>query len=341
MGKIGVVGGAPGEPLWPMLPLPPATRSSCGRAMRQRSRRSTMAGRIRDICPAIEVDKSVVATADLGAAAHSEAILMVVPAQATRSVAQKLAGDLAVGVPLVLCAKGIEQATGKLMSEVVGEVLPGHKLAVLSGPTFADEVAKGLPTAVTLACVDPATGDKLTEMLGTPYFRPYATTDIVGAQIGGALKNVVAIACGIIEGRVLGRNGRAALISRGIAEMARFGAALGAQENTLLGLSGLGDLTLTCTTSHSRNYALGIGLGTGDITPAIIADPKQNPHLVTEGVHTGPGVLARAAAFQLDMPIAAAVTQVIHQGADIGHTIEALLNRPFRREQGGDADPSP
>ncbi|MCZ6604186.1 MAG: NAD(P)H-dependent glycerol-3-phosphate dehydrogenase, partial [Alphaproteobacteria bacterium] len=231
---------------------------------------------------------------------------------------------------VVLCAKGIERESGKLQGEIAAEVMPGVTLAVLSGPTFAEEVALGLPTAVTLACADTATGESLMHMLGTPTFRPYASTDIVGAQIGGALKNVIAIACGIVDGRGLGHNARAALIARGVAEIARLGAALGASERTLLGLSGVGDLTLTCTSAQSRNYALGAALGAGEIK----AGDALAAHTVTEGVHSGPGVLARAASFGLDMPISAAVTDILHAGADIRRTIDTLLSRPFRQEHG-------
>ncbi len=280
--------------------------------------------------PGLTIADKIEVTAELSQIEAAEAILLVVPAQATRSVSTAMAPYLAPQTPVVLCAKGIEKATGLLMSEVIAATLPNALPSVLSGPTFADEVAKGLPTAVTLACSDADLGETLMHCLGTTTFRPYGSHDLIGTQIGGALKNVIALACGIVDGRGLGLNARAALISRGLAEIARLGAALGAQETTLLGLSGVGDLTLTCTSPQSRNYALGKAMGDGSIS----IDDIQKVHSVSEGVHTGPGVLARAEVFGLEMPIASAITGILHGQADIGKTIEALLARPLRREQG-------
>ena len=288
--------------------------------------------------PGIALDDAISATGDLSLAATRDTILMVVPAQATRGVAQAMEAHVPADADLIACAKGIETATGKLQSEVIAETLPGVRPAVLSGPTFAAEVAHGLPTAVTLATGTPETGDRLTRIIGTPTFRPYASTDLVGAQIGGAVKNVIAIACGIIDGRGLGLNARAALIARAVAEIDRLAVALGGDERTVLGLSGLGDLTLTCTSTQSRNYALGAALGRGEIDAAALRHPDTKPHTVTEGVYSVPGVLARAAEHGLDMPISAAVAAVLHDGADIDATIEALLARPLRREQGGQSN---
>lgn len=284
--------------------------------------------------PGIPLADSIEITDNLADAGSGEIILLVVPAQTTRSVTTTMAPNFSAKTPLVICAKGIEQSTGMLLGEVIGETLPGARQAVLSGPTFADEVAKGLPTAVTLACADKILGEALMHRLGTQTFRPYASSDTVGAQIGGALKNVIAIACGIVDGRGLGLNARAALISRGLAEIARLGKALGAQEQTLLGLSGVGDLTLTCTSPHSRNYALGAALGSGKVSP----NDLKNVVPIYEGIHSGPGVLARAARFGIEMPIASAVTKILHEQADIGTTIETLLARPFRREHGTEID---
>jgi glycerol-3-phosphate dehydrogenase (NAD(P)+) len=243
-------------------------------------------------------------------------------------VARRLAPHLGSHTPVVICAKGIEQGTGRLMSEVVGEILPVRPRAVLSGPTFAAEVARGLPTAVTLASTDPELGRALVEAVGTRRFRPYLSDDPLGAEIGGAVKNVLAIACGIVAGLALGDNARAALITRGFAEMVRFGRGLGASEATLAGLSGLGDLVLTCTSPASRNYALGTALGRGESLTAYTSGRKS----VAEGVATAGAVVRRAQALGIDMPIASAVDQIVNRGASIADTVEALLARPFKFE---------
>ncbi len=231
-------------------------------------------------------------------------------------------------MPAVICAKGIERQTGALMSEVAAEALPGGPLAVLSGPTFAAEVARGLPTAVTLACADGDLGALLMAALGSRRFRPYLSDDLVGAQIGGAVKNVIAIACGIVTGRGLGDNARAALITRGLAEMVRLAMAKGAQPETMMGLSGLGDLTLTCNSQQSRNMSLGVALGRGEALADILAARRS----IAEGVSTAPSVVALAGRLGVEMPICEAVDRVLHHNADIDATIEALLARPFKAE---------
>jgi glycerol-3-phosphate dehydrogenase (NAD(P)+) len=278
--------------------------------------------------PGIAIDPAIVATGDIAAAASADAVLLVVPAQHLRAVAGAIAPTLRPGAAVVICAKGVEEASGALMSEVAAAALPGARLAILSGPTFAGEVARGLPTAVTLATVDQALGGALIAALGTRSFRPYLSAEVVGAEIGGAVKNVLAIACGIVAGRRLGDNARAALITRGLAEMVRLAQAKGGRAETLMGLSGLGDLTLTCTALQSRNHSLGFALGEGAVLDEILGRRRS----VAEGVSSAAAVAALARRLGLDMPIVAAVDAILHQGADIDETIASLLARPFRGE---------
>ncbi len=280
--------------------------------------------------PGVKLDPRIDATATLADAAKTDAVLLVVPAQHLRTVLADLAPHLPDGTPLVICAKGIEQTSRKLMSEVVGEIAPGAPQAVLSGPTFAIEVARGLPAAVTLACADEALGEALVAAIGRPTFRPYLTADVTGAEIGGAVKNVLAIACGIVDGHKLGDNARAALIARGLAEMLRLGQAKGGRPETLMGLSGLGDLVLTCTSETSRNYSLGIELGRGRKLDDVLGERRT----VAEGVWTAAAVTALAQELGVEMPIAEAVNDVLHGGADVDAAIAALLNRPFTTETG-------
>lgn len=286
--------------------------------------------------PGIALDPAPGATTELAELGRCDALLLVTPAQHLRSVCRRLAPHLAThpsghpsgGVPVVVCSKGIEIGTGALMTDVVAAELPGVPLAVLSGPTFAAEVARGLPTAVTVACADRALGEALAASLGGPTFRPYWSGDVVGTEIGGAVKNVLAIACGIVRGRRLGDNARAALITRGLAEIGRLGDALGASRDTLMGLSGLGDLTLTCTGMQSRNMSLGVALGEGGRLDELLA----GRHSVAEGVTTARAVAALAARKGVEMPICAAVEAILDQGADIDATIAALMSRPLRAE---------
>jgi glycerol-3-phosphate dehydrogenase (NAD(P)+) len=278
--------------------------------------------------PGIAIDPAIVATGDIAAAASADAVLLVVPAQHLRAVAGAIAPTLRPGAAVVICAKGVEEASGALMSEVAAAALSGARLAVLSGPTFAGEVARGLPTAVTLATVDQALGGALIAALGTRSFRPYLSADVVGAEIGGAVKNVLAIACGIVAGRRLGDNARAALITRGLAEMVRLAHAKGGRAETLMGLSGLGDLTLTCTALQSRNHSLGFALGEGTALDEILARRRS----VAEGVSSAAAVTALARRLGVDMPIVAAVDAILHHGADIDGSIASLLARPFRGE---------
>ena len=268
---------------------------------------------------------SVKATGDLAALAGCDAFLIVTPAQHLRTVVGQLPAG---GKPLVLCAKGIEDGSGLLMHEVAAEVQPGSPIAVLSGPTFAHEVAAGLPTAVTLAAEDRDLGERLIARIARPAFRPYFSDDIAGAEVGGAVKNVLAIACGVVEGRRLGLNARAALISRGFAEMTRFGLAKGARPETLAGLAGLGDLVLTCSSTSSRNFSLGKGIGEGGNPADLLADRRT----IAEGAFTAP-VLKRAAdALGVDMPIVAAVCALLAGEASVDAVVEGLLSRPLRPE---------
>lgn len=278
--------------------------------------------------PGVELPAAVRATGDLAEAVAADALLLVVPAQYFRATARHLKAHLAPGVPVVICAKGIERDSGALMSEVAATELPETPIAVLSGPTFAIEVAKGLPTAVTLAARDPRLGAILVQTLGRPTFRPYLSDDPIGAEIGGAVKNVLAIACGIVEGRDLGDNARAALITRGLAEILRLGRAKGARAETLMGLSGLGDLVLTCTGAKSRNFSLGAVLGQGQ----SLAQATEGRRSIAEGVTTAPAVVGLAERLNVEMPIAASVNAILHRGASIDGTIEALLSRPFKSE---------
>jgi glycerol-3-phosphate dehydrogenase (NAD(P)+) len=231
-------------------------------------------------------------------------------------------------VPVVICTKGIEEVSGALLSEVVAATLPHAPLAVMSGPTFAGEVARGLPTAVTLAAAEAALGARLIAALGTRSFRPYLSDDLIGAEIGGAVKNVLAIACGIVIGRKLGDNARAALITRGLAEMVRLALAKGARAESLMGLSGLGDLVLSCTGLHARSLSLGVALGEGKPLAEILAARRS----VAEGVTSAAAATALAQRLGVDMPITAAVDAILHKGAAIDQAVADLLARPFKSE---------
>ena len=279
--------------------------------------------------PGVALDPAVGATSELEAALnYAEAALLVVPAQFMRGVLGLLQPLLPPGMPLLLCAKGVEIGSLRTMSELAHELVPGSPLAVLSGPSFAGEVARDLPTAVTIASGEAELAEALMATLGTARFRPYRSDDPIGVEIGGALKNVLAIACGIVEGRGLGDNARAALVTRGLSEMIRMGVAKGAQADTFRGLSGLGDLVLTCTAGQSRNYTLGLALGQGMSLEAVLGGRRS----VVEGVATAAAVARLAARLGVEMPIAAAVDGVLHGGVAIDAMIEALLSRPHRSE---------
>jgi glycerol-3-phosphate dehydrogenase (NAD(P)+) len=279
--------------------------------------------------PGIALDPAIAATSDLGqAVAGADAALLAVPAQFLRDVLDALTPHLPPAMPLLLCAKGIEIVTLTTMSELTAKLCPGNPVAVLSGPSFAAEVARELPTAVVIASRDAALARRFMAALGSARFRPYLSEDPLGAELGGAVKNVLAIACGIVDGRRLGDNARAALITRGLAEMTRLGVAKGARAETFAGLSGLGDLVLTCGGAQSRNHALGLALGAGASLEAALAGRRS----VIEGVATAASVAALAARLGVEMPIAAAVEAVLHRGMAIDQMIDRLLARPRRAE---------
>ena len=275
--------------------------------------------------PGIALSPAIVATGDLAALGACDALLVVAPAQHLRSVVRSLpSGD----VPLLLCAKGIEAGSGQLMSQVAAEEKPDAVIGVLSGPTFAHEVAAGLPTAITLACADAELGQRLVNRIARPAFRPYLSDDVIGAEVGGAVKNVLAIACGVADGAGLGLNARASLISRGFAEMTRFGRALGAKAETLSGLSGLGDLVLTCSSTNSRNFSLGKGLGEG----RSAADLLANRRTVAEGAFTAPVLRDVARGLKVEMPIVEGVCALLEGAVGVADMVDALLSRPLRSE---------
>jgi glycerol-3-phosphate dehydrogenase (NAD(P)+) len=272
----------------------------------------------------VKLSPTIRATGKLDDLSDADALLVVVPAQFLRSVLAQLETG---SRPLVLCAKGIEAGTRLLVAEVARELHPQAPVAVLSGPTFAHEVARGLPTAVTLACEDDGLREALAERLGGPTFRTYGSSDVTGAEIGGAVKNVLAIACGVVEGAGLGLNARASLIARGFAEMTRFGVARGGRPETLAGLSGLGDLVLTCSSTNSRNFSLGVGLGQGKPAAELLADRRT----VAEGAATAPVLREAAEAAGVEMPVTEAVCALL-EGAPVDQVVRSLLARPLRGE---------
>jgi glycerol-3-phosphate dehydrogenase (NAD(P)+) len=276
--------------------------------------------------PGVDLDPDLRAVTELSALREMDVILAVSPAQHLRAGLAALAPP--PGLPLVLCAKGVEAGSLKLMSEVAAEAAPQSPIAVLSGPSFAGEVARGLPTAVTLACADADLGGRIVQAVATRAFRPYLAADVIGAEAGGAIKNVLAIACGIVEGRQLGRSAHAALITRGFAEMTRLAVALGAEASTLAGLCGLGDLVLTCSSTQSRNMSLGRALGEG----MSLAEALAGKLSVAEGLASAPGVAALAARRGVETPICAAVDAILTGRVDIDTAIDGLLNRPLRTE---------
>ncbi len=277
--------------------------------------------------PGVRIDDAIAVTRGLAEAARAQAILLAVPAQATRSVVTALARLITPGTPLIACAKGIERGTRKFMTEVIEECAPKATPAILSGPSFAIDVAHGLPTAVTLAADDAKAAAALSQALATPRFRPYQSTDRRGVEIGGATKNVLAIAAGIVTGRGLGASAAAALTTRGFAEMMRFGRAHGARPETMVGLSGLGDLILTCSSPQSRNFSFGVKLGRGD----AVDDIRCKSGLV-EGAFTAPVLLEMARDRNVEMPIAAAVAEVLAGRLSVDQAIESLLARPVGTE---------
>jgi glycerol-3-phosphate dehydrogenase (NAD(P)+) len=279
--------------------------------------------------PGVHLEEAVTATSDLAALGDCDLILAVAPAQHLRGTLAAFAPHARHGLPVLLCAKGVEQGSLALMSQVLEETVPQACPVVLSGPSFAGEVARGLPTAVTLACPNAELGQRLAHVLATPTFRPYWSADIVGAEAGGAVKNVLAIACGIAEGRGLGRSAHAALITRGFAELTRFAVALGGEAETVAGLCGLGDLVLTCSSPQSRNMSVGLALGRGE----TLAETLAGKRTVAEGVASAPAVTALAAKLDVEVPICEAVAAVLAGTRDLDEAIGALLSRPLRSER--------
>lgn len=258
----------------------------------------------------------------------ADVVLLVIPAQFLRASCKSFSGFWKSGMPAVVCAKGIEQKTGALMSEILAKELPQAPIAVLSGPTFAAEAAIEKPTAVTLACADKTLGKHLVETLGTLSFRPYYSSDIISVEIGGAVKNVMAIAAGIVEGKKLGDNARAALITRGLAEISRLAVALGGKVETLMGLSGLGDLVLTANSTQSRNYSVGLALGEGKSLNEILSNRRS----VAEGVYTAEAVVERARAVNVEMPICEGLMKIMNENVPVDDVLYSLLSRPFKSE---------
>lgn len=276
--------------------------------------------------PGVRLESKIKVTRDLESAAGADAILLVVPAQVVRSVVSALAPSLRANTPIIACAKGIEHGTHKFMSEIIAECAPKAMPTILSGPSFASDVARGLPTAVTIAAADDTIAQELAGALNTGTFRPYHSNDVRGVELGGAAKNVLAIAAGIVAGRSLGASAAAALITRGFAELMRFGRAYGAKPETLMGLSGLGDLILTCSTSQSRNFSFGVALGKGE-TPDAGTQGK-----LAEGAFTAPVLLEMAREKSIDVPISAAVAAVLVKKLSVDDAIAALLTRPLKAE---------
>jgi glycerol-3-phosphate dehydrogenase (NAD(P)+) len=278
--------------------------------------------------PGVQLAPALRTTADLAEVATADLILATTPAQYMRVVLAALAPHLRVGAPVILCAKGVEQGSLKLMTQVLAETATQARPAVLSGPSFAGDVARGLPTAVTLACPDGPLGQALAHALATPSFRPYLTDDLIGAEAGGAVKNVLAIACGVAEGRGLGRSAHAALITRGVVEMTRFGVALGGRSETLAGLCGLGDLVLTCSSSQSRNMSVGLALGRGETLQAALVGKRS----VAEGVASAPAIRRLAERLGVEMPICEAAAKIVAGEIGVERAIEDLLSRPLKSE---------
>jgi glycerol-3-phosphate dehydrogenase (NAD(P)+) len=281
------------------------------------------ATRINPKLPGMTLAADIDVTDDVARAAQADIILIATPAQSLRAAVAALAPHLTKATPVIACAKGIERGTHKFMTEVIAEAAPDARPAILSGPSFAEDVARGLPTAVTLAAREVELASALAQALGSPSFRPYHTSDVRGVEIGGAAKNVLAIAAGIVAGKKLGASAQAALTTRGFSELVRLGRACGARSETMAGLSGLGDLILTCSSPQSRNFALGIALGRGE------ARPRDK---LAEGEFTAPVLIELATAQDVDMPVSNAVAAILNGATTIDDAIESLLTRPFKAE---------
>lgn len=277
--------------------------------------------------PGVTLDKVIRASAKVADVAASDLLLMVVPSQFFRSVAKEFAGHVREK-PVIICTKGFEEETGKLMSDIASEELPDALPGVLAGPSFAGEIARGLPAAVMIAAQEEVVGLRVANALGSRSLRLYWSEDMLGAQIGGAVKNVLAIAAGIVAGRELGDNARAGIITRGFAELMRFGLAMGAKPETLTGLSGLGDLILTCSSEQSRNMSLGKAMGEGKTLRDVLGARKS----VSEGAYSAAAAVARAKTLGVELPICQAVSAILAEEIDVDQAIEAILSRPFKSE---------
>ncbi|MBN8520856.1 MAG: NAD(P)-dependent glycerol-3-phosphate dehydrogenase [Alphaproteobacteria bacterium] len=278
--------------------------------------------------PGVTLHQNIRATASLSDAAQGDILLIVTPAQHIRTTLEGLKHDLSSGKPFVICAKGMEIQSGLLLSQVAKEILPDQVPAVLTGPTFASEIARGLPCAVTVGIADKDIGQQIVEGIKSKTLRPYLNDDVIGAQVGGAVKNVIAIAAGVIQGRGMGESARAALVTRGLAEMSRLASAMGGKKETLMGMCGVGDMILTCSSMQSRNFSLGMALGQGQRADEILKTRSS----VTEGVHTAKALKVLAKNNAVDMPISFAVDACLSEGADISTVIEAMMDRPLRAE---------
>lgn len=280
--------------------------------------------------PGIKLDEKIKATDSLTEVSACHTLLFATPAQYLRATLQSLKANIGEGKPFVICAKGVELETGYLMSQIVDEVVPGASFAILTGPTFAREIGSGLPSAFTLAIEDKDVGQEIVDAITTKNLRPYVTSDVMGAQIGGAVKNVIAIASGIVTGRSLGESARAALVTRGLAEMGRLTTAMGGKRETLMGQCGVGDLILTCTSPQSRNFSFGLALGKGGTKEDVLKDTKS----VTEGVSTSKALMTMAKTQAVDMPISKAVYRILNEDLDIDEAIEQMFQRPLKKENG-------
>lgn len=327
--KIGVIGaGAWGSALAHAL-------SAGGKDVTLWAREENVAASLRDsrensvFLPGVKLDSKMKVSSDLSQVSKDcDILLIVTPAQHVRATLEAMKKDLSPEKPIVICAKGIELESGKLLSEIAQEVLPSSPVAFLTGPSFASEIARGMPSAVTIASENADLRRDLQEDIGVKHFRPYASDDIIGTQLGGAIKNVIAIACGIVMGKKLGESARAALMTRGIAEIARLAVAMNGKRDTLLGMCGVGDLALTCTSMQSRNFSLGFALGEGKSLEEIL----KTRNSVTEGVYTAKATLALAKKNAVDMPITEAVSKMLSGESSIKEAIEDMLNRPFKYE---------
>ncbi|MGZ9098038.1 MAG: NAD(P)H-dependent glycerol-3-phosphate dehydrogenase [Micavibrio sp.] len=278
--------------------------------------------------PGITLHENIKMTGDIAQAAVADILLIVTPAQHLRATLQQIKGQVTKGKPVVLCCKGIEMASGKLLSVVADEEIPGAEIAMLTGPTFADEVGRGLPSAATIAARSKTAADSIAETLFSKTLRPYASDDLVSAEIGGAVKNVIAIASGIIHGKGLGESARAALVTRGLAEISRLAVAMGGRRETLMGMCGMGDLMLTCSSMQSRNFSLGALMGQGQSLSDILSERKS----VTEGVHTARAVMVMAEKAGVDMPISAMVEKCVDGKISVDEGIRLILERPLKAE---------